>query len=166
MERTANLLPAVLAGVDLITCGGTLDGTMLESHALLVLDDELCGMARRLARGVQVDDETLALEVIKEVGPGGNYLTQAHTARYFRREHYMPRLMAREGYTAWEREGSRSALDRARERAREMLAKHQPRELDPALERELDEYCALVAARNLDEFYLGELAENQAWDAL
>jgi trimethylamine---corrinoid protein Co-methyltransferase len=166
MERTANLLPAVLAGVDFITCAGTLDGTMLESHALLVLDDELCGMARRLAAGVQVDDETLALDVIKEVGPGGNYLTQAHTARHFRREHYLPRLVVREGYKAWEKDGSRTALDRARERAREILAKHRPRELDPALERELDEYGALVAARGLDEFYQGELPENQAWDAL
>jgi trimethylamine--corrinoid protein Co-methyltransferase len=166
IERTANLLPAVLAGVDFITCGGTLDGTMLESHAILVLDDELCGMARRLARGVQVDEETLALSVIQEVGPGGNYLTQAHTARNFRREHYIPRLMAREGYKAWEKDGSRTALDRARERAREMLASHRPRELEPGLERELDEYLAMVAARNLDEFYLGELPENQAWDAL
>jgi trimethylamine--corrinoid protein Co-methyltransferase len=115
---------------------------------------------------VQVDEETLALSVIQEVGPGGNYLTQAHTARNFRREHYIPRLMAREGYKAWEKDGSRTALDRARERAREMLASHRPRELEPGLERELDEYLAMVAARNLDEFYLGELPENQAWDAL
>lgn len=166
MERTANLLPAVLAGVDLITCGGTLDSTMLESHALLVLDDELCGMALRLAEGVRVDDETLGLEIIKEAGPGGNFLTQGHTARHFRREHYIPRLMAREGYKAWEKDGSRTALDRARERVREILASHQPRDLDPGLQRELDEYYSLVAARSLDEFYLGELPENQDWDAL
>lgn len=166
MERTANLLPAVLAGVDFITCGGTLDSTMLESHALLVLDDELCGMARRLAEGVRVDDETLGLEIIKEAGPGGNFLTQGHTARHFRREHYIPRLMAREGYNAWEKDGSRTALDRARERVREILANHQPRELDPALQRDLDEYYSLVAARSLDEFYLGELPQNQDWDAL
>lgn len=166
MERTANLLPAVLAGVDFITCGGTLDSTMLESHALLLLDDELCGMARRLAEGVLVDDETLGLEIVKEAGPGGNFLTLGHTARHFRREHYIPRLMVREGYSAWEKDGSRTALDRARERVREILANHRPRELDPGLCRELDEYYNLVAARSLDEFYLGELPENQDWNAL
>ena len=57
-ERMGTLLPAVLAGVNLITCGGTLDSTMLESHALLVLDDEICGASLRLARGIEVNDES------------------------------------------------------------------------------------------------------------
>jgi trimethylamine--corrinoid protein Co-methyltransferase len=166
MERGATLLPAVLAGVHFITCGGTLDSTMLESDALLMLDDELCGAALRLARGVEVDDGTLALDLIQRVGFSGNYLAEEHTVRRFRKEHFIPDLLPREPYDAWKTAGGRSALDLARDRVREVLAKHQPRELDPALEQELDDYRQMVASRPLDEFYLGELEERQHWDAL
>jgi trimethylamine--corrinoid protein Co-methyltransferase len=165
-ERTATLLPAVLAGVNFITCGGTLDSTLLESDALLVLDDELCGAALRLARGIEVSDDTLALDLIRQVGFSGNYLNQSHTARLFRQEHYLPGLLPREGYRAWEKAGSRSALDFAQDRVREILAHHQPRQLDPALEQELDGYRQMVAGRELDEFYLHELEDRQDWDNL
>jgi trimethylamine--corrinoid protein Co-methyltransferase len=139
---------------------------MLESHALLMLDDELCGAALRVARGIQVDDEALALDLIKQIGFSGNYLAQDHTVRHFRSEHFIPALLPREPYDRWEEGGSRSALDYARERARELLARHQPRQLDPALEQELDAYRQMVAQRSLDEFYLHELEEKQTWDAL
>jgi trimethylamine--corrinoid protein Co-methyltransferase len=165
-ERTGTLLPAVLAGVNFITCGGTLDGTMLESDAILMLDDELCGAALRLARGVEVDDGTLALDLIKQVGFSGNYLAEDHTARRFRKEHYLPRLLIRDPYEAWEEAGSCSALDQARDRVREILGKHEPRELDPAMEQDLDDYRQMVAGRSLDEFYLYEMEEKQKWDAL
>jgi trimethylamine--corrinoid protein Co-methyltransferase len=166
LERTATLLPPVLAGVNFITCGGTLDSTMLESDALLMLDDELCGAALRLARGVEVSDDTLALDLIRQIDTTGNYLAEEHTARHFRREHYIPSLLAREPYDAWEKAGSLSALDRAKDRVREVLAKHQPRELDPAIEQELAAYREMVAGRPLDDFYLYELEERQDWDNL
>jgi trimethylamine--corrinoid protein Co-methyltransferase len=168
LERAGTLLPAVLAGVDFITCGGTLDGTMLESEALLMLDDELAGMALRLARGVEVDDGTLALDLIREVSlqSGGNYLSLDHTVRRFRQEHYIPHLLTREPYDTWLGAGSPTALDRAHQRAREILEGHQPRHLDPALEQELDDYRQMVARRPLDDFYLYELAERQDWDNL
>jgi trimethylamine--corrinoid protein Co-methyltransferase len=166
LERTATLLPAVLAGVNFITCGGTLDGTMLESDALLVVDDELCDAALRLARGVEVNDDTLALEVIKEVGFSGDYMSHKHTSRHFRHEHFIPRLLPREPYDAWKEAGGRSALDYARERVRDILACHQPRELDPAVEQELDAYRQTVAARSMDEFYAYEVEEKQDWSAL
>ena len=164
IERTATLLPAVLAGVDFITCAGTLDSTMLESDALLVLDDELCGMALRLARGIEVSDETLAMDAIRKVNYSGHYMGQPHTASHFRAEHFMPKLLPREPYEAWEKAGRRSALDNARQRARQILADHQPRQLDPAVEQELEAYRQLVAGRSMEDFYAGELEENQAFD--
>ncbi len=166
MERAATLLPAVLAGVNIITCGGTLDGTMLESDALLMLDDELCGAALRLARGIEVDDGTIALDLIKEIGYSGNYMDQAHTAHRFRTEHFIPKLLPREPLDAWEKAGARSALDHARDRVREVLAQHEPRELDPALEQALDEYRDLVSQRPLEDFYLYEMEDRQDWDNL
>ena len=166
IERTASLLQAVLAGVNFITCGGTLEGSLLESDPLLVLDDELCGAALRVARGIEVDEGTLAMDVIKEVGFAGNYLTQAHTASRFRQEHFIPNLLTREPYETWKKAGARSALDRARERARQILAEHQPRQLDPALEKELDAYRHMVAQRPLQEFYAHEAEEKQDLNAL
>jgi trimethylamine--corrinoid protein Co-methyltransferase len=161
LERMGTLLPAVLAGVNFITCGGALDGTMLESDALLLLDDEMCGAALRMARGIEVDEGTLALDVIKEVGFSGNYLSHAHTVRRFRREHFIPSLLPREPFDAWNKDGARSALDRAKERVREIVEQHQPRQLDPALEQELDAYRQTVAGREIDEFYAYESVDKQ-----
>jgi trimethylamine--corrinoid protein Co-methyltransferase len=166
LERSVILLQAVLAGVNFITCGGTLDGTMLESEALLMLDDELCGAALRVARGIEVDDGTLALDLIKQIGSIGNYLAEEHTVRRFRKEHYIPKLLPREPYDAWQDAGGRTALDQAKERVRQVLASHQPRELDPALERALDEFRQMIAARPLDDFYLHEMEDRQDWDNL
>jgi hypothetical protein len=73
-------------------------------------------------------------------------------------------LLPREPYKAWKKADARSALDCAK--ARKILAKHQPRELDPTLERELDEYRQMVAARTLDEFYVYETPEKQDLSAL
>jgi trimethylamine--corrinoid protein Co-methyltransferase len=166
IERTANLLQAVLAGVDFVTCGGTLDGTMLESEAILMLDDELCGAALRVARGIEVNKDTLALDEIRQVGFSGNYLAEEHTVRRFRSEHYIPSLLPREPYDTWQKAGKQSALDRARERVREILARHEPRPVDPALEQELDEFRQMVAERPMDEFYLFEAEERQDWENL
>jgi trimethylamine--corrinoid protein Co-methyltransferase len=168
LERTATLLQAVLAGVHFITCGGTRDSSMVESDPLLLLDDELCGAALRVARGITVDEEALALDVIREVvhtGPG-NYLAERHTLRHFRQEHFIPHFLVREPYDAWVEAGSRSALDRARDRVREILAQRQPYQLDPAVEQELEEFRQMVAARPMEEFYMGEMEDKQNYQAL
>jgi len=156
LERVSTLLPAVLAGVHFITCGGTLESTTTESHPLLVLDDELCGLMLRLARGIQVSEDTLALELIKQVGWEGHYLAQPHTAQHYRREHFLPRLLRREGREAWERKGAKTALELARERVRELLVRHEPRKLDPAVEKELLDYLAMVRRRTVADFEAAE----------
>lgn len=166
LERMGTLLPAVLAGVNLITCGGTLDSTMIESHPLLVLDDVICGAALRLARGIEVNDDTLAQDLIKEVGYSGNYLAEQHTVAHFRREHYLPRLLVRDPYETWEKAGRPLAVDYARARAREILAQHQPRSLDPAVTAELDAFRREVASRTLEAFYAYEAEEMQDLEAL
>ena len=160
------LLPAVLAGVNLITCAGTLDSTMLESHALLMLDDELCGAALRLARGIEVNDESLALDLIKKVGYSGNYITAKETSKLFKKELFIPSMFSREPYETWEKEGSKLAIDRARQRALDVLAKHQPRAVDPAIEKELDVFRQIVATRSLEDFYLFETEEKQDFSSL
>jgi len=156
LERSSTLIPAVLAGVHFITCGGTLESTMTESHPLLVLDDDLCGLALRLARGIEVNEDTLAFDLIKEVGWEGIYLDKTHTAQHYRREHLRPRLLRRDGRDAWVSKGSKTAFDLARERVREILAKHQPRVLDAAIDKELHDYLRMVQQRSVADFEAAE----------
>jgi len=161
VERMATLLPAVLSGVHYITCAGTLDSSMLESDALLVMDDELAGMALRLKNGIGVDETDMAMDVIRKVGFSGNYITEKHTMQNYRKEHYLPKFMVRQPYEPWAKEGAKSAMDNARQRARELLASHQPLQLDPAIEKELEAYRRMVAERPIEEFYKYEAAELQ-----
>lgn len=161
IERMGTLLPAVLAGVNLITCAGTLDGTMLEDHAMLLLDDELCGFALRVARGIEVNEDTLALDLIKKVGFSGNYMAESHTATRFRSELFIPNLFPRELYDTWEKSGSKLALQKAREKVSQVLAEHEPYQVDPQIEAGMAEFRVQVAERDLEEFYLYEQLENQ-----
>ena len=80
--------------------------------------------------------------------------------------HFLVPSRAREPYDAWEEDGSRSALDRAKERVRQALAKHQPRELDPSMEQEPEKMRQMIAERPLDDFYLYEMENRQDWDNL
>ena len=85
--------------------------------------------------GIVVDEETLALDVIRAAGPGGNFLKQKHTKRYMRNL-WLPKYMDRRPYNVWEEERD-GARDWARTEARRILATHQPDPLDPELSKEL-----------------------------
>jgi trimethylamine:corrinoid methyltransferase-like protein len=160
-ERMSTLLPAVLSGVHYITCAGTLDSSMLESDSLLVMDDELAGMALRVKRGIEVDETTMAMDVIRKVNFTSNYITEKHTMQNFRKEHYLPKFMIRQPYESWESEGSKSAMENACQKAKEILARHEPRILDPVIEKELEAYRKMVAERPMEELYKYEVAEMQ-----
>jgi trimethylamine--corrinoid protein Co-methyltransferase len=98
-------------------------------------------MLRHLSAGIPVDEESLAVEVIEAVGPGGHFMEQEHT-RMHMREIWQPALLDRMPLEAWRKAGRPTALSRARERAREILAAHQPEPL--CCERQIRE---IVAAR-------------------
>jgi len=166
LERSTTLVQAALAGVNYITCAGTLDSTMLESEPLLMLDDEWCGAVKRIKEGIKVNAETLALDLIKAKGSSGHYLAEEHTLKYFRQEHYIPDLLVRDPHATWAQEGSMNALDQARTRVSAILKDHQPRDLDPVIVKDLAAYRAIVAARELDQFYLLEQEENQDFSNL
>ncbi len=161
VERMSTLLPAVLSGVHYITCAGTLDSSMLESDALLVMDDELAGMALRIKRGIDVSETSMAMDVIRKVGFSGNYIAEEHTMHNYRKEHFLPKFLVRQPYESWVKEGSKSAMDNAREKARDILAKHQPRTLDPVIEQELETYRQMAAGRSMEELYKYEVPEFQ-----
>jgi trimethylamine---corrinoid protein Co-methyltransferase len=128
-EGTFVALAAALAGASLLAVAGHTDGAGVFSPAQLVLDAETWSNVAAVAAGITVDDETLALETIAAVGIGGNALAQKHTRRHMR-DVWQPRLFDRTAFDTWEREGRRSAPQRAAILAEELIAGHQVPPLD------------------------------------
>jgi trimethylamine--corrinoid protein Co-methyltransferase len=138
-ERALQVLTNALAGSNFIHLSvGMMEQMLLASYEQCVIDDEIIGAAFRIARGMEVNDETLAVDVIREVGPGGHFLGHDHTARNFRRELWFPKLTNRDTYPRWMAAGGKDMRQRANERARQILASHHPRPLTSEQERELD----------------------------
>lgn len=129
IERIMTMMPAMLAGVDLIH-HITIDTELTASYEQMVIDDEIFGMMKRFLRGIEVTDETLAVDLIKEVGPGGAYISRRHTLYHFEKEHYIPRIFYRKSYDSWYRSGSKDIRQRAKEKVQEILEKHQPEPLE------------------------------------
>lgn len=122
-----------------VVSGMQFDMDCLMDFADLVFCNEAMGALKRMARDFSVDDNTLALDVMKEVGHGGDFLSNTHTLQNFRNEIWVPRLMERRAWPQWDKDGQKDIEQRAREKAREILASHQPERLSPEVEAEIDQ---------------------------
>jgi trimethylamine--corrinoid protein Co-methyltransferase len=91
-----------------------------------VIDNEIIGMAMRAVRGIEVTDETIALDAYRRVGPGGNFLADPHTILWMRREHYLPKLSDRQLRINWEKAGSPTVEEKAVAAAKRILKDHKP----------------------------------------
>ncbi len=147
-ESAVWILWTALAGANLVHDVGYIDSGMTCSLEMIPLCDEIIGCVRRMLEPFVISAETLALDTIHEVGPGGSFLGTAHTLRHFR-ECWRPRLFDRQSHQAWSAAGAPSSIDRAREAAREALLTHTPRPLEPGV---LDELRAILeqAERSAD----------------
>jgi trimethylamine--corrinoid protein Co-methyltransferase len=136
VENSLSAFMAVSNGADMLQGAGLLHGSRILSYEMLVMDSEIWNILCSMARGIEVNDETLALDAIRAVGPGGNFLSQKHTKKHAR-ELWVPTLFDRRTYNEWEqnRDGAR---DWAREKARWILKNHQPTALDLKLNAELE----------------------------
>ena len=144
MEKASTALFGALAGVDVIhdASSGLLGGGMITSYEQVVMDNEMCNMIERLLAGIEVSEETLAVDLVDQVGPGGNFLATDHTYEHFRTEHYLPKVLNREPTTAHLEGGIKDMAARAKERARQLIAEEGPgplsAEQEEAMERVLD----------------------------
>ncbi len=141
LENGLSGLVSLLAGADMLSGAGLLYAARVFALEELVLDSEIFGLVRHLANGIAVDDSTLAVDVIGEVGPGGNFLAEDHTLDNMR-DLWQPRLFDRNTWEDWEAGGRRTPGDRARERARSLLETHVPPPLPDGMAGELDEIVA------------------------
>jgi trimethylamine--corrinoid protein Co-methyltransferase len=137
MERLMTLLLPALAGIDLINLA-TLETKMTFSLEQLVIDEEILGAVERYLAGITVDDETLALDLIHEIGPRGDFLTEDHTLRHFRDELLVSDLVRHQPRESWEAAGAPDMRTRAREEARRILVDHHPPPLTDDVAAHLD----------------------------
>ena len=140
-ESMMSLLTTVNSGINFVLhAGGILSSYLAFSYEKFVLDDEMCSMVRRLHQGINVAPETLAYEVVANVGPGGNYLMEMHTVKRCRKEFWKPDLCDRAGLEAWMQGGRQDAVMRANQRWKALVAEHEDPPLDGMIKRQLDEY--------------------------
>jgi trimethylamine---corrinoid protein Co-methyltransferase len=118
-------LPA-LAGANLIYGLGMLELGKTFDYAQMLMDNEMVRMINRAVAGIPVTEESMAVDVIKQVGAAGEFITHEHTYKHFRTEQSQSRLIDRTMRHTWLENGSRDFTERAYEEANHILASHTP----------------------------------------
>ncbi len=129
------LMPA-LAGANFLSGAGEIEMGVTASPEQLIIDNEILGLFFRAARGISVNSETLAQDLIEKIGPGGHYLSAEHTRKYYSIEHHISELCDRTVRAEWEKAQSKDIVQRAREKASKLLRDHSVQPLDHDIEKE------------------------------
>jgi len=141
MEYANSLLIAALAGTNLIHDVGYLESGRTGSLESIVLGAEQIRWIKRFLAGVEVSDETFGLDVIANVGPGGQFLDQPHTLKHLRRNMWLPYIGDHGTFESWAAGGCQDYAARARTRAQALIATHRPAPLGESMEAALKELC-------------------------
>ena len=137
-ESMLGQLMATLSGINFVLhSAGILETYLAASYEKFILDDEICGMCKRIKMGPKITPERLAVDLIGEVGPGGEYLTHAHTFRNFRNEFYQPIIEERGNFGSWQKNGALSIEKRANMKWKEILENYTEPQLPADIERDL-----------------------------
>ncbi len=137
-ESMMSLLAARFCGINFVLHGaGILESYNCMSYEKFIIDDEMCGMVKRIKRGYEVNPETLAFDIIKEVGTGGHFLDKDHTFDHFRTEFYQPQLSNRDDYVSWREKGSPVSMATANQQYKEILRTYEAPELPADADKEL-----------------------------
>ena len=148
IEAAMSVTIAALSGANLIHDVGYLESGLLGSFDMLVMSNEVIGMAKRILGGVTVTPETLAVDVIERVGPGGHYLTEEHTRQHFKTELWFPALMDRQQRRGWEASGEKTMAERVRAKVKDILEHHEPLPIPAEVEARLREIIAEADERH------------------
>jgi trimethylamine--corrinoid protein Co-methyltransferase len=149
-EAMMTLLLTAMSGCNIIvnaTGGALAPGIDAMSLEKAVIDNEVAGHVSRILDGITVNEETLAVDLIREVGPEGHYLSHKHTLKHFTTEHPMPTISDRKPVDQWLKDQGKDARDRAREKAKEIVRTHHAVPMDKDIERKLDEFIERAARR-------------------
>jgi len=146
IEQAYSLLLAQLSGANLIHDVGYLESGLTGSLETLVSCDEIIGMVRHIGRGYEVNRETLAIEAMERVGPGGNYMVDEHTLDHYK-ELWWPELLNRGRYDDWKAAGSKTFKDKCNAKAKRILEDHEPEPLPEDVRKTLSDIVARATAR-------------------
>ena len=135
-DAAFSVLVALLTGTNLAHDVGYLEAGLTTSPEMIVFTAEMISMMRRFMEGVSLDAESLALEAVQKVGPGGDFLTQKHTLNHFR-EHWQPTLFTRKRAGDWVASGSKRLGERLREKTVAIIEQHQPAPLPDSVREEV-----------------------------
>ncbi len=142
MEAGITLMMGALAGADIFGHLGICGMDQASSLDMLMMQHELIGYVERAMAGIEFNDEAIGLEVIEQVGPGGTFMDQEHTALHFRKELWFPKLLDRQFYDAWLSGGAKTMAQRCREEKERLLREHRPEPLPEAVDREIERVLA------------------------
>lgn len=139
-ELTTGMIMNSLTGSNMILFQGGLTAELAVNTEKLIMDDDLAGMIKRFLAGMEVSEDTLALDVIEDVGPmPGNFLTHEHTFEWWRKECYIPAVADREPYQTWLENGKMSAYDHAKIKKELILSNHKDKRLTPEGDKALED---------------------------
>ena len=142
-ESVFSLWGAVMGGVNLLMHGaGWMEGGLHASYEKMILDAELLGMVEAFLDPVAVDPESLAVDAIAEVGPGGHFFGVGHTQERYRTAFHRPMLSDWRNWESWVEAGSPELPSKANRIWKELLAAYEPPPMDPAIREELDAFVA------------------------
>jgi trimethylamine--corrinoid protein Co-methyltransferase len=147
IEGSLSCFFSALTAGDLCHDVGYTESGMTGSILQTAMMDEAIGYARRITRGIEVNEDTLATDVIHNVGPNGHYLYEKHTRRHFKTEYWYPNLCDRHAYEEWEAEGKTLMRDRVVERVQDILGTHQPSSIKPETQEVIKEVLAAAEER-------------------
>jgi trimethylamine--corrinoid protein Co-methyltransferase len=137
MEVSLSLMTALLHGANIVHDVGFMDSGLQGSLQLQVIANDTIGWLRAATAGVVVNDETLALDVVDELGPTGNYLAHEHTLRHFK-EPFYSRLADKGTYSQWVERGATTMEQRAAQQVDQILQSHKPEPLPPSIQRDIE----------------------------
>lgn len=121
LESGIGAVLAAMAGINVISGPGMMDFESCQSLEKLIVDNEICGMAKRLVRGISQRDEPLALDLFKDITPETQFLSKPNTRKWYRQEHIFPDIIDRDTYDEWAGKGKKSISDRAADKIEEIL---------------------------------------------
>ncbi len=147
IESSIQVLLSGLSGASLVHDVGFLDCAQIGSLDMLVMNDEIIAMTKRILRGIEISDDTLMLDLIDQIGPGGEYMSSPETARRCRKEIWNPKLMDRQPYDNWLAAGAKTMNDRIHARVMKILATHQPPSLPEGAAEKIEAILQAAEAR-------------------
>jgi trimethylamine--corrinoid protein Co-methyltransferase len=153
-ESALTLVPTLLAGANQVV-GGGLEYYFSACYEMVVIHNEIFGMAKRMVEGIEVNEDTLAVPIIKRIAPkaaartGAHYLAEKHTLDHIDKELYIPKISDKTRRNMWEKAGSKDLSQVAKERVKEILAKHVPEPPPPDILKKLEKKAEEIKKRIL-----------------